>query len=269
MVAGGYSFGEDRRREAERLAAVEQAFDAPSRAALSEAGVQGGWRCWEVGAGRGSIANWLGEVVAPHGRVLATDLDDRWFASAGAANVTFMSHDLARDSLPDDEFDLVHARFVLEHLADPEAAVSRLARALRPGGVLVLEDSAGLEVEVDPPTGVFHRLAPQWERAGLRVGWRASYGRALHGHMGAAGLIDRRGLEYRRTAPGGSAWEHVASGLDRLRQELLAAGASEAEIAEASACLRDSGNRITGPPVLIASGRRNPGSHQERSPGHN
>jgi len=260
MVAGGYSFGEDQRRESERLAAVERAFDAPSRAALCEAGVRGGWRCWEVGAGHGSIANWLGEVVGGHGRVLATDLDDRWFAGAGAANVTFMSHDLTRDAIPSEEFDLVHARFVLEHLADPEAAVCRLAGGVRPGGVLVLEDSAGLEFEVDPATDLFDRLAPRWERAGLSVGWSAAYGRALLGQMGAAGLIDRRGLEYRRTASGGAAWEHVASGLERLRPELLATGASETEVAEAIACLRDPGKQISGPPVLIASGRRDPRS---------
>lgn len=70
MQGGGYSFGEDRRLETERLAAVEHAFDGPTRAALSEAGVQSGWRCWEVGAGRGSIANWLGEVVTIARRVL-------------------------------------------------------------------------------------------------------------------------------------------------------------------------------------------------------
>src|SRR5690349_20927717 len=100
MTADDYPFGEDRGRESERLDAVEQAFDAPSRAALSEAGVQSGWRCWEVGAGRGSIANWLAAEVGPEGHVLATDLDGRWFGAGGATNVTFTAHDLTRDDLP-------------------------------------------------------------------------------------------------------------------------------------------------------------------------
>jgi SAM-dependent methyltransferase len=256
MVAGGYSFGEDRVRESERLAAVEHAFDAPSRAALGEAGLRRGWRCWEVGAGRGSIANWLAEAVGSGGHVLATDLDDRWFRSSGAANLAFSPHDLTRHALPDQQFDLVHARFVLEHLAEPQTAVARLAGALRPGGVLVLEDSAGLEFEVDPATDVFARLAPRWERAGLSVGWSPVYGRALLGHMRAAGLLGSRGLEYRRIAPGGERWEHVVWGLERLRRELLAAGATEAELTEAVACLRDERRQITGPPVLIASARR-------------
>jgi MFS family permease len=256
MTAGGYAFGEDRGREGERLSAVERAFDPPSRAALGEAGVQSGWRCWEVGAGRGSIANWLGEVVGPGGHVLATDLDDRWFSSGGAANVEFLAHDLTRDPLPHADFDLVHARFVLEHLDEPQRAVERLAGALRPGGVLVLEDCAGVEFEVNPATDVFTRLAPRWERAGLRVGWCAAYGRALLGHLRAACLRDLRGYEYRHIAPGGTGWRHVVSGLERLRPGLLEQGAQERELERAIASLGDGANLITGPPVVIAMARR-------------
>jgi hypothetical protein len=51
-----YIFGDNVELENERLAAVERAFDVVSQAALTEVGVQPGWQCWEVGAGRGSIA---------------------------------------------------------------------------------------------------------------------------------------------------------------------------------------------------------------------
>lgn len=256
MQGGGYSFGEDRRLETERLAAVEHAFDGPTRAALSEAGVQSGWRCWEVGAGRGSIANWLAAEVGPEGHVLATDLDDRWFTVSGAANLAFKAHDLTRDALPGEEFDLVHARFVLEHLNDPAAVIARLAAKLRPGGVLVLEDSAGLEFDVDPATDVFARLAPVWEQAGVGVGWSAAYGRALLDHLRAAGLRDLRGFEHRRIEPGGPAWAHVVSGLERLRPRLVEAGAAEHDVERAIASLGDPDNLITGPPVVIALARR-------------
>lgn len=256
MQGGGYSFGEDRRLETERLAAVEHAFDGPTRAALSEAGVQSGWRCWEVGAGRGSIANWLAAEVGPEGHVLATDLDDRWFTVSGAANLAFKAHDLTRDALPGEEFDLVHARFVLEHLSDPAAVIARLAAALRPGGVLVLEDSAGLEFDVDPATDVFARLAPAWEQAGLGVGWSAAYGRALLAHLRSAGLREVRGFEYRHLAPGGEAWRHVASSLGRLMPQLRERGVAESDVAHATRLLADPDNLITGPPVVIALARR-------------
>jgi hypothetical protein len=141
---------------------------------------------------------------------------------------------------------------VLEHLANPQAAVARLAGALRPGGVLVLEDAAGLEFDVDPPTDVFTRLAPRWERAGLSVGWSPAYGRALLGDLRAAGLSDLRGFEYRRIAPGGDGWAHVVSGLERLQPGLLEQGAEERDLERAIASLCDGANLITGPPVVIA-----------------
>jgi ubiquinone/menaquinone biosynthesis C-methylase UbiE len=37
--------------------------------------VQPGWRCLEVGAGRGSMAVWLAQRVGPSGHVVATDVD--------------------------------------------------------------------------------------------------------------------------------------------------------------------------------------------------
>jgi SAM-dependent methyltransferase len=37
-------------------------------------------------------------------------------------------------------FDVAHARFILEHVPDPQRVVSAMARAVRPGGRVVLED---------------------------------------------------------------------------------------------------------------------------------
>ena len=55
--------------------------------------------------------------------------------------VTVRECDVASGELPEGAFDLVHARLVLQHVTDRPAAVGRLARALRPGGFLVLEDT--------------------------------------------------------------------------------------------------------------------------------
>ncbi len=252
MSGGAYAFGERMGRESERLVAVERAFDGQSRAGIGAAGLRPGWRCWEVGAGRGSIANWLREVVGPEGRVLATDLDERWFTGGGG--VEFRRHDVTRDPPPAVELDLVHARFLLEHLADPLDVIARLAAALKRGGVMVLEDSAGLEIALDPPDDVFDRLMPAWRRAGASVGWDPSYGRALIGDLRANGLSDVHGVEHRRIAPGGAAWEHLTFGLVRLRGDLLAHGAEERDVARAIAALGDPATMVTGPPVMVASG---------------
>jgi|SRR5581483_5577305 len=47
--------------------------------------------------------------------------------------------DIAHDDLEEGTFDLVHTRLVLEHLRDRDVALARMARALAPGGWLVVE----------------------------------------------------------------------------------------------------------------------------------
>jgi SAM-dependent methyltransferase len=257
MSESHYSFGEDTRNEAARLAAVEEAFDGQSQAALREVGVGTGCGCWEVGAGRGSIARWLADRVGRDGYVLATDLEDTWF-DRDIAGVEFAQHDVSADPVPGRGFDLVHARFVLEHLTQPRAVVGRLASALRPGGVLVLEDSAGLQLNVTPTKPNIDRLTSAWERAGRTLGWAPNYGVRLMRDLRAAGLVDLRGREYRQLAAGGDAWRHVVDGIKRLRDALVQQRVSDQEVGCLLTWLADPENIITGPPVTIAWGRDDP-----------
>lgn len=255
MSVSGYAFGDDADSEQRRLVAVQRALDGPTQAALIEVGVQAGWRCWEIGAGQGSIARWLGQMVGSDGHVVASDLDHRWLV-ADAGNVQHIRHDVTRDPLPGTSFDLVHARLVLEHLADPSGAIVRLTGALRAGGALVLEDSVNLQIKVTPPNRELEGLAGAWERAGPAVGWNPLYGAKLIDDLTAAGLTGMGGREYRVIAPGGDAWVHLGAGLDRLRVHLADQGIGENELARALTCLHDPGSVITGPPIAIAWGRR-------------
>jgi SAM-dependent methyltransferase len=250
-----YEFGEDLGQERERLLVLERAFDVLSRGALMEVGVGVGWRCWEVGAGRGSLAHWLAGIVGPHGEVLATDLSDQWFDHT-APGVTFQRHDVVRDQLPRDTFDLVHARFLLEHLPDPRSVIARLTDALRPGGVLVLEDAAGLELDVTPSIPAFHRLPAAWERAGRAVGWNGAYGAELMGDLRALGLREPQGRQYRQLAPGGQSWTHLILGIRRLEGQLINEGVTREEVTLIVECLADSARLVVGPPVTIAWGWR-------------
>jgi hypothetical protein len=51
-------------QELRRLRLIEQALDEDSFSRLRETGILPGWRCLELGAGVGSIARWLANVVA-------------------------------------------------------------------------------------------------------------------------------------------------------------------------------------------------------------
>lgn len=258
MGQADYRFADEAGFEQERLAALERALDGPTKAILTELGIGEGWRCWDVGSGGGSVADWLVDVVGPDGAVLATDLADRR-PRRRESGVRWLAHDILVDPLPAQDFDLVHARFLLEHLSDPQAAIMRIRDALRPGGLVVLEDSSGLQLRSEPASPAFDRLAAAWERAAHGVGWNASYGDHLVPGLHAAGLQGVRGRRYRQIAPGGENWIHVRLGIQRLRDELLDEGITTTDLEEATRCLSDRGRLITGPPVTFAWGRRPPG----------
>ncbi len=136
----GYVFDQTWQKELTRLRSLEALYDGASQRHMSARGVGPGWRCLEVGCGAGSLALWLADRVGPRGSVLATDLDPRFLDEHGRGNLTVIRHDLTRDELEPATFDLIHARAVLTHLREPDAALARLMAALRPGGWLVIED---------------------------------------------------------------------------------------------------------------------------------
>jgi SAM-dependent methyltransferase len=137
----GYLYDYAWEDERTRLSVLAALFDAVTIRHLTAVGVRPGWRCWEIGAGTGTIARHLAGVTGPAGHVLATDLDVRFLEDVGGlGTVEVLRHDVNEGPVRADAFDLVHARAVLEHLPRRDDLVAQLVAALRPGGVLLLED---------------------------------------------------------------------------------------------------------------------------------
>jgi SAM-dependent methyltransferase len=171
-----------------------------------------GWRCLEAGAGAGTVARWLAGVVGPSGHVTATDLDTRFLIEdIGAIEVRH--HDVTRDPLEPDGYDLVHARMLVEHLADRPAVVARLAAAVRPGGVLMLEDllfGGSATAAFDPGTSPADQAAMFTKcTEAFSIGLRAAgadpqFGVRLPAELAAAGLRDVQAEFTSRLLHGGS-----------------------------------------------------------------
>ncbi len=180
-------------RELERLRMIEQVFDPASRRRLLGTGLQSGWRCLEVGPGAGSIMTWMGEVVGPTGQVVAVDLDPKFLGESGQSNVEIVRADIRTAQLPEQSFDLVHARYVLIHIPDYEAALNRMLDCLKPGGWLVLEEPdfseshgiTGSEGQLKAVQKVNDAIKCMYERLGMNY--------ALGRNM--SGLLQSRGLQ--------------------------------------------------------------------------
>ncbi|WP_078948416.1 class I SAM-dependent methyltransferase [Streptomyces noursei] len=142
-TAPGYetgAFGHQKAGEQGRLRALEDLWDPLTERYLRQAGVPATARCLEVGAGAGSVARILARVC-PNGDVTATDIDTRFFERLAAEErITVLRHDVTQDGFPADSFDVIHARMVLCHLADPAHVLAAMAEWLSPGGLLLVED---------------------------------------------------------------------------------------------------------------------------------
>jgi SAM-dependent methyltransferase len=251
-----YAFDRSWGQEDERLTAVERQLDPVSQAAVDQLGLAAGWRCWEVGAGRGSMARWLAGRVSTRGSVLASDIDIGALAGPDHGNITVIRHDLERDGLPGGGFDLIHARLVLEHLRAPAAAARKLASALHGGGWLILEDADGLGFDAEPAVTALSAITGPWHQAALVAGWNPLYGRHLVTDLQRAGLDQVAGRAHRSYQPGGDAWAGARLGVERMRDQIRHAGASRADLDDALAALADPTRIIMGGPIVTAWGQR-------------
>jgi SAM-dependent methyltransferase len=126
--------------EDERLVVLADNYDPGSFRLLEDCGVLPGSTCAEVGAGTGSVAAWLADALGPEASIVALDIDISHLDHlAGRSNVTVRQHDIVAEPIGESDFDLVHTRLVIEHLPEPQRLLEMLARATRPGGLLVVE----------------------------------------------------------------------------------------------------------------------------------
>jgi SAM-dependent methyltransferase len=132
--------------------------------------------------------------------VVATDIDIQHLAAMKRSNLQVRQHDITADPLEEAFFDLVHARLVLEHVAARDAALTKMVNALRPGGILVVED-----VDLSSVGAVDESLAPLFDHgwAAYRcvltsAGFDPTFGRHLGKKLRDKGLIDVsvRGFSY-------------------------------------------------------------------------
>ena len=178
----------------ERLRILSRVMQPTALSLLRRVGIRPGMACLEVGCGSGDLAFDMARMVGPEGRVLATDIDEiklelarRESETLQLTNVDFTFGDITQDE-PEQEFDLVHARFVLTHLPTPERALTNMRQTLRPGGVLIVEDIDFRGYFCHPDSPALWRYVELYTQTVRRRGGDANIGPRLPGLLTEAGF---------------------------------------------------------------------------------
>jgi SAM-dependent methyltransferase len=91
---------------------------------------------------------------------------------------------------PDDTFDVVHAHQVLQHVADPVAALREMRRVARPGGLVAVRDSDYAAFTWWPQLPELDEWLALYEKVARGNGGEPDAGRRLLAWAHAAGFTD-------------------------------------------------------------------------------
>jgi SAM-dependent methyltransferase len=274
---GAYTLDNGWERERERLAALEGVFDRGTTRHLDALGVRRGWTCLEVAGGGGSITSWLCRRVGESGSVVATDLDPRFLEALDEPNLEVLRHDITVDDLPQSAFDLIHSRLLLEHLPERDKVLERLVGALRPGGVVLIEDLDWRPLFAEPalvsvyPAADTDLTVKVWRAMCDTMsdgGYDRAFGSRLVAMMVELGLEDV-GAEARSPSIQGGTSDAVVPKftLEQLGDRVLAADRLSAdEMAWAMARLDSPDHRVSLGTMVAAWGRR-PGGRRPQPTG--
>jgi len=251
----GYSLDANWYAERARLDSLTALYDPGTLAVCERLGLAPGWRCLDVGAGTGSLALALAELVAPTGSVVALDIDTRFLDPLAAPHLETGWLDVTEEALPRGEFDLVHARLLLEHFPARGDILCNMIRAAKPGGWVLVEDlDWATAMVVDPPSDVHRRVAGAIRSVMSRRGYDAHYGRSLPRRLRAVGLSDvgTRAESIQVDADpvlGVPQWELLA---DQFAPYLLSSGlVDEHDLDAFHALLRD-GRTVCFAPLMVS-----------------
>lgn len=269
-LVSSYIFSEAEPGERERLDSMARFWDPETIRSVRELGIGAGSRCLEAGAGTGSVARALAELVGSDGSVLAVDRDPR-FLDGLPGQVEVWQADVMADDLPQRQFDLVHARLLVAHLHPHRQALRRLAGAVAPGGWLLVEEvdwtSADLVVPSAPVHTAMVRALSQvmggsaTDSGGVTgdsSGFDATYGRRLLADVLSLGFHNESARYHGIQAPGtAEAWLSWQLLVRQFQDGIVRAGLlSQRDVDAWWSLSRDSGTLLVGVAMFTVQAQR-------------
>jgi ubiquinone/menaquinone biosynthesis C-methylase UbiE len=171
-----------------------KAFEPHTKSVFLDAGLEPGMRVLDAWSGPGDVALIVREIVGPYGHVTGFDGSPASVAyaaerarSRGFENVEFVQADVTK--LPfGAEFDAIVGRVVLMYRIDPVADLRALVRCLKPGGLMVFQETDLLTGKTVPAAPVVDEVRDWMLDAFAQAGIEMEMGHKLYQTFKAAGL---------------------------------------------------------------------------------
>lgn len=219
--------------ELRRLGFQHQVWAREAAAAWERGGFGPGNHLLDIGCGPGYATLDLARLVGQEGRVVGLDVSPRFVshlqaraAALGLANISVEVQDVEALALPAESFDGAYARWVLTFVRRPEAVVAGAAKALKPGGRLVVHDySHYTGVQLAPEDPAMHRVVEAIVRSWKDGGGDPNVGARVPRMMHDAGLEVVSITPLARIArPGDALWQWPRTFYDNFLPQLVAGG---------------------------------------------
>ncbi len=152
--------------ELERLRFQHGVWKEVTDTFLGKLGIRPSWKVLDVGAGPGFVAADLRVRVGTTGEVTALEPSEMYLKyfekhcnERQWTNIKYILNDVENSNLPENYYDLIFARWVIGFVPDPEMFISKLIKAMKPGGVIAFQDYAFHGLFLYPRGGAYENLS--------------------------------------------------------------------------------------------------------------
>jgi SAM-dependent methyltransferase len=195
---GSYAFGnfsEDHKelKRLQRQAAIASELEGR---VLRQVGLDSGMRVLDLACGPGIVTAMLAKAVV-EGEVVGVDLSEELLVEARAyaenqqlTNIRFEQGDVYAFDESLGQFDFIYARFLFQHLSDPEKALTQILPRLAPGGRLCVVDIDDQWLTLHPEPDGFRSFTGHAAEGQSHYGGDRNVGRKLGYLLQKTGLKD-------------------------------------------------------------------------------